>query len=80
MHYSCGISQGGELQNSDQALDGIIGFGQSNLSVISQLVIQNKVPGVFAHCLDGEGEGGGILVIGEVQSSALVYTPILQDQ
>lgn len=78
--FGCGISQGGELQNSDQALDGIIGFGQSNLSVISQLLNQNKASGVFAHCLDGEGEGGGILVIGEVQESALIYTPILQNQ
>eukprot|EP00250_Pteridium_aquilinum_P012604 c20828_g1_i1 orf=482-1723(+) len=78
--FGCGISQGGELQNSDQALDGIIGFGQSNLSIFSQLVNQKKAPGVFAHCLNGEGDGGGILVIGEVYTSGLVYTPILQNQ
>ncbi|KAI5071397.1 hypothetical protein GOP47_0013648 [Adiantum capillus-veneris] len=78
--FGCGISQGGELRNSDQALDGIIGFGQSNLSVISQLMNQGRASGVFAHCLDGGAEGGGILVIGEVKASGLVHTPILQKQ
>ena len=80
MFFSCGTSQGGELQNSDQALDGIMGFGQSNLSIISQLRNENVSPAVFAHCLEGEGDGGGILVIGNVQAPGLVYTPIIPNQ
>lgn len=68
------------MRNSDQALDGIIGFGQSSLSVISQLMTKNEAAGVFAHCLEAEGNGGGILAIGEVQTHGLVYTPIIQDQ
>ncbi|KAH7439753.1 hypothetical protein KP509_04G074700 [Ceratopteris richardii] len=78
--FGCGTTQGGELQSSDQALDGILGFGQSDLSIISQLKSQGKASGVFAHCLDGGAEGGGILVIGEVQEPGLVYTRILQNQ
>ncbi|MCO5592078.1 hypothetical protein L7F22_046072 [Adiantum nelumboides] len=77
--FGCGTRQGGELRSSDQALDGILGFGQSNLSVISQLWSKNEAPGVFAHCLENEGEGGGILVIGKVQAPGIVYTPILQN-
>ncbi|KAI5067578.1 hypothetical protein GOP47_0018106 [Adiantum capillus-veneris] len=77
--FGCGTRQGGELRSSDQALDGILGFGQSSLSIISQLRSKNEAPGVFAHCLENDGEGGGILVIGKVQAPGLVYTPILQN-
>eukprot|EP00249_Psilotum_nudum_P011747 c23357_g1_i1 orf=494-2020(-) len=79
--FGCGTTQSGELQQEEQALDGIIGFGQSNnLSVIEQLVSQGKTPGIFAHCLQGEGSGGGMLVIGTVEEPGLVYTPIIQNQ
>lgn len=78
--FGCGTTQGGELQQAEQALDGIMGFGQSNFSVVSQLSNQNQAPGVFAHCLEGEGEGGGILVIGQVQAPGLVYTSIIPNQ
>ena len=56
-----------------------MGFGQSNLSIISQLRNENISPAVFAHCLEGEGDGG-ILVIGNVQAPGLVYTPIIPNQ
>ncbi|KAH7300034.1 hypothetical protein KP509_24G041800 [Ceratopteris richardii] len=78
--FGCGIIQSGGLLKSDQALDGVIGFGQSNFSVISQLTNQGKASGMFAHCLNGGDGGGGILVVGEVQAPGLVYTPILQNQ
>lgn len=78
--FGCGTRQGGELRSSDQALDGILGFGQSSLSVIAQLMSRNEAPGEFAHCLENEGQGGGILVIGKVQAPGLVFTPILQNQ
>ncbi|MCO5607278.1 hypothetical protein L7F22_061471 [Adiantum nelumboides] len=77
---SCAVSASGGLQKRDQALDGILGLGQSNLSLIQQLANQKKTPRIFAHCLEGEGKGGGILVIGEVNESGLSYTPLRSNQ
>ena len=67
-------------QDHDQALDGILGLGPSNSSIIQQLAHQMKTPQVFAHCLEGEDGGGGILVIGHVMESGLSYTPIQRHQ
>lgn len=78
--FGCGTTQGGELEQQDQALDGIMGLGQSKLSAISQLVDQKQAPGIFAHCLEGQGDGGGILVIGQVQAPGLVYTSMISNQ
>ncbi|KAH7315975.1 hypothetical protein KP509_21G072500 [Ceratopteris richardii] len=79
--FGCGTRQTGKLDSSDGALDGILGLGQSSISVISQLRSNNETSGVFAHCLEGEGEGGGMLVIGDVRAPpGAVYTPILQNQ
>ncbi|XP_045799189.1 aspartic proteinase 36-like isoform X4 [Trifolium pratense] len=41
--FGCGAKQSGTLgSSSDEALDGIIGFGQSNSSVLSQLAASGK--------------------------------------
>ncbi|KAI5076611.1 hypothetical protein GOP47_0008676 [Adiantum capillus-veneris] len=78
--FGCAVSASGGLQKRDQALDGILGLGQSNLSLVLQLANQKKTPQTFAHCLEGEGKGGGILVIGEVNESGLSYTPLRSNQ
>ncbi|KAH7435535.1 hypothetical protein KP509_06G068700 [Ceratopteris richardii] len=78
--FGCGTRQGGQLSKSDQALDGILGLGQSGLSVISQLRDKNKTNGMFAHCLESKGKGGGILAVGKVKVPGLVYTPIIPNQ
>lgn len=77
--FGCGSQQSGELQSTDQALDGILGFGQSNTSIISQLALSGKVPRMFAHCLDGD-IGGGILTIGHVVQNGLNTTPLVPNQ
>lgn len=77
--FGCGYQQSGELQSSDQALDGILGFGQSNTSIISQLAISGKVPKMFSHCLDGD-IGGGILAIGHVVQNGFNTTPLVPNQ
>ncbi|XP_045799187.1 uncharacterized protein LOC123893293 isoform X2 [Trifolium pratense] len=42
--FGCGAKQSGTLgSSSDEALDGIIGFGQSNSSVLSQLAASGKL-------------------------------------
>ncbi|KAL0858157.1 hypothetical protein Bca101_063311 [Brassica carinata] len=50
--FGCGSKQSGLLEESDyNKVDGIIGFGKSNSSFISQL---GKVKRSFAHCLDNK--------------------------
>ncbi|KAK9945396.1 hypothetical protein M0R45_010916 [Rubus argutus] len=63
--FGCGAKQSGQLGKSSEALDGILGFGQANSSMISQLAAAGKVKKQFAHCLDNVN-GGGIFAIGEV--------------
>lgn len=73
----CSTSQSGDLSKTDKAIDGIFGFGQGDLSVISQLSSRGITPRVFSHCLKGEGNGGGILVLGEILEPTIVYTPLV---
>ncbi|KAL4578838.1 hypothetical protein LXL04_014969 [Taraxacum kok-saghyz] len=77
--FGCGAKQSGELTSSEQALDGIIGFGQSKTSVLSQLAETKKVKKVFSHCLDGN-KGGGMFAIGEVVEPKVKTTPIMDDR
>lgn len=70
----------GDLTKSDRAVDGIFGFGQQGLSVISQLASQGMAPKAFSHCLRGDGDGGGILVLGEIVEPNIVYTPLVPSQ
>jgi hypothetical protein len=72
----CGSQQGGDLGSSNQALDGIIGFGQSNTSMLSQLSAAGKVKKIFAHCLDTIN-GGGIFAIGNVVQPKVKTTPLV---
>lgn len=76
----CSTSQSGSLTLPDRAVDGIFGFGQHDLSVISQLSSRGITPKVFSHCLKGEGSGGGILVLGEILDPRIVYTPLVPSQ
>ncbi|KAL8487243.1 hypothetical protein ACS0TY_023790 [Phlomoides rotata] len=76
--FGCSTSQTGDLTKPDRAVDGIFGFGQQGLSVISQLSSQRVTPNAFSHCLDGKnGGGGGILVLGQIVEPNMVYTPLL---
>ncbi|GAV78028.1 Asp domain-containing protein [Cephalotus follicularis] len=78
--FGCSTSQTGDLTKSDRAVDGIFGFGQQGLSVVSQLASQGITPNVFSHCLIGNDNGGGILVIGEIVEPNIVYTPLVPSQ
>lgn len=78
--FGCSNSQSGDLTKSDRAVDGIFGFGQHPLSVISQLSSTGVAPKVFSHCLKGSDNGGGILVLGEIVEPGIVYTPLVQSQ
>jgi hypothetical protein len=72
----CGAQQGGDLGTSNQALDGILGFGESNTSMLSQLAAAGKVKKVFSHCLDTIN-GGGIFAIGDVMQPKVKTTPLV---
>ncbi|XP_020589281.1 LOW QUALITY PROTEIN: aspartic proteinase-like protein 2 [Phalaenopsis equestris] len=78
--FGCSNSQSGDLTKSDRAIDGIYGFGQHELSVISQLSSAGVAPKVFSHCLKGSDNGGGILVLGEIVEPGIVYTPLVQSK
>ncbi|PON49710.1 Aspartic peptidase, partial [Trema orientale] len=78
--FGCSTSATGDLTKSDRAVDGIFGFGQDKMSVISQLSSQGVAPKVFSHCLSGDDSGGGILVLGEIVEPNIVYTPLVPSQ
>eukprot|EP00249_Psilotum_nudum_P016493 c25851_g1_i3 orf=664-2322(+) len=78
--FGCAYNQTGGLLTSERAVDGIMGFGQHGLSLISQLYSQGKTPRIFAHCLRGDDSGGGVLVLGNVLEPGFVYTPIVPSQ
>ncbi|XP_059665606.1 aspartic proteinase 36-like isoform X2 [Cornus florida] len=77
--FGCGSKQSGELGSSSEAVDGILGFGQANSSMISQLASAGKVKKIFAHCLDGK-KGGGVFALGEVVQPKIKSTPIVPNQ
>ncbi|MFS7905934.1 putative nepenthesin [Helianthus anomalus] len=58
------VTFGCRTNSSFDGLDGILGFGKSNASVLSQLVSLG-VKRMFAHCL-GSYNSGGIFAIGHV--------------
>ncbi|KZV51708.1 aspartic protein-like protein 2 [Dorcoceras hygrometricum] len=78
--FGCSTLDTGDLASTDRAVDGIFGFGQASLSVISQLSSQRITPHAFSHCLDGRNSGGGILVLGQVVHPNMVYTSIVPSQ
>ncbi|KAG4383735.1 hypothetical protein GLYMA_13G148100v4 [Glycine max] len=78
--FGCSISQSGDLTKTDKAVDGIFGFGPGPLSVVSQLSSRGITPKVFSHCLKGDGDGGGVLVLGEILEPSIVYSPLVPSQ
>ncbi|XP_021734363.1 aspartic proteinase-like protein 2 [Chenopodium quinoa] len=77
--FGCGAKQSGQLITADEALDGIMGFGQANSSVLSQLAASGKVQKMFSHCLDNK-KGGGIFSIGRVIEPKMNHTPLIPNQ
>lgn len=63
--------------SSSSITDGILGFGHRALSLISQLSAQGLSPKAFSHCLTGDGDGGGVLVLGEIVENNIVYSPLI---
>ncbi|KAK7392523.1 hypothetical protein VNO78_20965 [Psophocarpus tetragonolobus] len=78
--FGCSITQSGDLTKTDKAVDGIFGFGPGALSVVSQLSSRGITPKAFSHCLKGDGNGGGILVLGEILEPSIVYSPLVPSQ
>ncbi|CAN4120954.1 unnamed protein product [Withania somnifera] len=77
--FGCGGTQSVELRSSDDALDGVLGFGKSNTSMLSQLSSSGQVKKMFAHCLDGVN-GGGIFAIGNVVKPKVTMTALVPNQ
>ncbi|XP_009619853.1 aspartic proteinase 36-like isoform X1 [Nicotiana tomentosiformis] len=77
--FGCSSQQSGDLGTSTNAVDGIIGFGEANSSVISQLAAAGTVKKMFAHCLDGV-KGGGIFAIGQVVEPKVNSAPLVPNR
>ncbi|KAG2325310.1 hypothetical protein Bca52824_008038 [Brassica carinata] len=77
--FGCGSNQSGQLGKTDSAVDGIMGFGQANTSIISQLAAARNVKRIFSHCLDNVN-GGGIFAVGEVESPLVETTPLVPNK
>ncbi|VVA38579.1 PREDICTED: aspartic [Prunus dulcis] len=75
--FGCTTYELGGLTSSLSTLDGIFGFSQGPLSVISQLSSRGLTPKVFSHCLKGDEKGGGILALGEILEPSIVYSPLV---
>ncbi|KAI7751509.1 hypothetical protein M8C21_022421 [Ambrosia artemisiifolia] len=76
--FGCSTYQTGSLTKPDKAIDGIFGFGQHGLSVVSQLSSHGITPKVFSHCLKGDGTGGGKLVLGEIMAPTMITSAVSQ--
>ncbi|KAK7284950.1 hypothetical protein RJT34_19704 [Clitoria ternatea] len=78
--FGCSTYQSGDLAKTDKAVDGIFGLGPGALSVVSQLSSRGLAPKVFSHCLKGQDNGGGVLVLGEILEPNIVYSPLVPSQ
>lgn len=72
--FGCSSKQSGTQGTATDRVDGIIGFGRANSSILSQLAQSRKVKKIFSHCLDDEN--GGIFAIGEVTEPKVNSTPL----
>ena len=72
----CGFNQTGNLITGGQLVDGVMGLGRNPLSLSTQLMTARQSSQVFSHCLGGEAEGGGTLVMGSVEEDGMSYTPM----
>ncbi|KAM1463311.1 hypothetical protein ACFX1Q_047326 [Malus domestica] len=73
----CTTSVSGLLAGTRASVNGIFGFSQGPMSVLSQLSSQGMTPSVFSHCLKGDDYGGGILILGDILEPSIVYTPLV---
>ncbi|KAK6933451.1 Xylanase inhibitor, C-terminal [Dillenia turbinata] len=74
--FGCNTKLEGQLAANKKFVDGILGLGRQDISVLSQLASTGEIPWVFSHCLCSAGIGGGFLVLGEVLDKTLTYTPL----
>jgi hypothetical protein len=79
MGSRCANVRTGNLATSEEATDGLIGFGANAVSVVSQLAANGTIPDIFAHCLQGE-TGTSSLVIGEITEPGITYTNMVPNQ
>nr|BBK07876.1 aspartyl protease family protein [Coccomyxa sp. KJ] len=76
--FGCETKETGEIYN--QEADGILGLGNSEVSLVNQLAGSGVIDDVFALCF-GSVEGDGALMLGDVDAAeydiALQYTALL---
>ncbi|KAM1061299.1 hypothetical protein FF1_025814 [Malus domestica] len=75
--FGCSTTVSGLFAETELSLNGILGLSQGPLSVVSQLSSRGITPNVFSHCLKGDRDGGGTLVLGKILEPSIVYTPLV---
>eukprot|EP00250_Pteridium_aquilinum_P018451 c24091_g1_i3 orf=294-2030(+) len=75
----CGYNQQGSLAKSPTSTDGVLGLSSSAVSLPSQLAEQGLIKNIFAHCIAGDGGGGGYLFLGDklLPSRGITWAPLL---
>lgn len=76
LSFGCGYDQKYSGSHSPPATAGVLGLGNGQASIVSQLHSIGLTRNVLGHCLSGRG--GGFLFFGDdfVPSSGIVWTPI----
>ncbi|XP_058097485.1 aspartic proteinase Asp1-like [Magnolia sinica] len=74
--FGCGYDQQSPSASSTSLTDGVLGLGNSNSGIVSQLRDLGLVKNVIGHCLSGRG--GGYLFFGDsiMPSSGVTWTPM----
>eukprot|EP00271_Cylindrocystis_brebissonii_P007615 TRINITY_DN21192_c0_g1_i1.p1 TRINITY_DN21192_c0_g1~~TRINITY_DN21192_c0_g1_i1.p1 ORF type:complete len:714 (+),score=78.98 TRINITY_DN21192_c0_g1_i1:254-2395(+) len=76
INFGCSFNQSGDLLGT-HVVDGLMGLGTGPLSITTQLTKAGVIANSYAHCLGGETDGGGRLILGTVDAtSATVFTPL----
>ncbi|CAN6207992.1 unnamed protein product [Urochloa humidicola] len=63
--FGCGYDQRGNILDTLENTDGVLGLGSREISLPSQLASRGIISNVFGHCMTTDSSGGGYLFLGD---------------
>ncbi|CAN6164317.1 unnamed protein product [Urochloa humidicola] len=63
--FGCGYDQRGNILDTLENTDGVLGLGSREISLPSQLASRGMISNVFGHCMTTDPSGGGYLFLGD---------------
>ncbi|CAL5037997.1 unnamed protein product [Urochloa decumbens] len=63
--FGCGYDQRGNILDTLENTDGVLGLGSREISLPSQLASRGIISNVFGHCMTTDPSGGGYLFLGD---------------